>query len=115
MNPPVNTSNEVVKQQVKQLAESYPTDIIKDDLKEELCHYAKFFQYLGIGASAKKDKAIALLNYIFEKKIEPLYRQVCICLRIFLSIPVSVAFFQRTCFNKNQTAISVDARKDRKS
>lgn len=96
VNPPVNPSNEIVKEQAKRLAESYPNDVIEEDLEEELRHYAKFFQDLGVKAVAKKNKAIALLNYIFEKKIESLYPQNCICLRIFLSIPVSVASGERS-------------------
>lgn len=96
VNPPVNPSNEIVKEQAKRLAESYPNDVIEEDLEEELRHYAKFFQDLGVKAVAKKNKAIALLNYIFEKKIESLYPQICICLRIFLSIPVSVASGERS-------------------
>ena len=96
VNTPVSPSNEIVMEQAKRLAESYPNDVIKEDLEEELRHYAKFCQDLGVRVSAKKNKAIALLNYIFEKKIETLYPQICICLRIFLSIPVSVASGERS-------------------
>ena len=96
VNTPVSPSNEIVMEQAKRLAENYPNDVIKEDLEEELRHYAKFCQDLGVRVSAKKNKAIALLNYIFEKKIETLYPQICICLRIFLSIPVSVASGERS-------------------
>ena len=38
----VNPSNEIVMERPKRLAESYPNDVIKDDLEEELRHYDKF-------------------------------------------------------------------------
>ena len=43
-----------------------------------------------------KNRALSVLNYIYEKKIESLYPQICVCMRIFLAIPVSVASGERS-------------------
>ena len=61
-------------------------------MEKELRHLAKFFQDMAI----KKGKTLALLTSIYEKRAENLYSQICVCLRIFLSIPVSVASNERS-------------------
>ena len=94
VNPPADPSIDVVKEQAKRLTDSYPNDVSKDDLEEELRHFLKFFQVLG--ASSKRNRALNLINHIYEKKLECLYPQICICLRIFLLIPVSVASGERS-------------------
>ena len=76
-----------VKEQAKRLADPYPKDLIQDDLEDELRHYAKFHHSTGL----VKNRALTILNSIYEKKIESLYPQICVCLRIFFAIPVSVA------------------------
>ena len=40
-------------------------------------------------------QALEIINLIYKKKLECLYPQICICLRIFLSIPVSEASGER--------------------
>ena len=94
VNPPADPSIDIVKEQAKRLADSYPNDVSKDDLEEELRHFLKFFQVLG--ASSKRNRVLNLINHIYEKKLECLYPQICICLRIFLLIPVSVASGERS-------------------
>lgn len=96
VNPPTNPDPESVVQQAEHLAMAYPNDIIKEDLKEELRHYSKFCTNFDEGIREIRNKALALLNYIFEKRIESVYPQICICLRIFLAIPVSVASGERS-------------------
>ena len=71
---------------------SYGNDLSLEDLKKEPRHLVKFSQSIG----ATRNKGLALLNLIYKKKLESLYPQVCICLRIFLSIPVSVASGERS-------------------
>ncbi|CAB4018775.1 zinc finger MYM-type 1-like, partial [Paramuricea clavata] len=94
VNPPTDPNTEVIQEQAQCLAYSYPNDIVKDDLEEELRHFVKFFQLLG--TSTKRNRALSILNHIYDKKLECLYPQICICLRIFLSIPVSVASGERS-------------------
>ena len=94
VNLPKDPNTEDVQEQARRLADSYPNEIIKDDLVEGLRHFVKFFEVLG--ASSKRNRALSILNHIFEKKLECLYPQICICLRIFLSIPVSVASGERS-------------------
>ena len=93
VNPPADPSADVVQEQAKRLADNYPNDIIKDELEEELRLFVKFFQVLG--ASSKRNRALDIINDIYEKKLECLYPQIRICLRIFLSTPVSVASRER--------------------
>ena len=95
INPPSDPSAEKIQEQAKCLADCYPNDIIKRDLEEELRHFVKFFDILG--TSSKRNRALSIINHIYEKKLECLYPQICICLRIFLSIPVSVASGERSC------------------
>ena len=94
INPPSDPSAEKIQEQAKCLADCYPNDIIKRDLEEELRHFVKFFDILG--TSSKRNRALGIINHIYEKKLECLYPQICICLRIFLSIPVSVASGERS-------------------
>ena len=49
VNPPTDPSPEDVQEQARRLADSYPKDIIKDELEEELSHLVKFFEVLGGG------------------------------------------------------------------
>ena len=87
-----NPSEMQVKEQAKRLADQYPKDLVQDDLEDELRHYAKFHHSTGL----VKNRALTILNSIYEKKIESLYPQICVCLRIFLAIPVSVASGERS-------------------
>ena len=87
VNPPSNPTKDEIKHQAEHLVQQYPNDLSLEDLQEELRHFVKFSQSIG----ATRNKGLALLNLIYEKKLEGLYPQVCICFRIFLSIPVSVA------------------------
>ena len=95
VNPPVNPNSKDITEQTKRLVRRYANDVTKEQLEEELRHYAKFGQDLV----TIRNKALALLNGIYEKRAENLYPQICICLRIFLSVPVSVALGER-CFSK---------------
>ena len=71
---------------------SYGNDLSLEDLEKGPRHLVKFSQSIG----ATRNKGLALLNLIYEKKLESLYPQVCICFQIFLSIPVSVASGERS-------------------
>ena len=81
-----------IKAQAKCLVGQYPNDLVLDDLEDELRQYTKFHHSMGI----VKNRALSILNAIYEKKIESLYPQICVCLRIFLAIPVSVEAEERS-------------------
>ena len=85
VNPPVCPSSEDIAKQARRLVNRSPNDVTQEDL-QGFRHYANFFQDFAIN----KSKALALLTNIYEKTAENLYPQICICLCIFLSIPVSV-------------------------
>ena len=92
VNPPDNPSSEDIAKHAKRLAQRYPNDLTEEQLEGELRHYAKFRQSM----ITTENKALALLNGIYSRRAENLYPQICICLRIFLSIPGSVASGERS-------------------
>ena len=61
VNPPADPSTDVVQEQAKRLADSYPSDVMKDELEEELRHFIKFFQVLG--TSSKRNRALHIINH----------------------------------------------------
>ena len=61
VNPPADPSTDVVQEQAKRLADSYPSDVMKDELEEELRHFIKFFQVLG--TSSKRNRALDIINH----------------------------------------------------
>ena len=87
INPPNDPSAVTIKEQAKHLVDHYPNDLVLDDLEDELQHYTKFHHSIGM----VKNRAISILKSIYKRKIESLYPQICVCLQIFLAIPISVA------------------------
>ena len=92
VSPPSSPSAVTIKAQAKCLVDQCPNDLVLDNLEDELRHYTKFHHSIGI----VKNRALFILNAIYEKKIESLYPQMCVCLRIFLAIPVSVEAGERS-------------------
>ena len=41
-------------------------------------------------------KALDILNFIYQRDFQKLYPQICLCLRIFISIPMSVTSGERS-------------------
>ena len=73
------------------LCEHYPTDLNSDDFVEEIRHLSNVGNCLF-----GEITSFQLLNAIYSKGIENIFPQVCIALRIFVSIPVSVAGGERS-------------------
>ena len=79
------------KDRAIKLCEHYPTDLNKDDFVEEIRHLC------NVGNCLFGDiTSFQLLNAIYSKGVENIFPQVCIALRIFASIPVSVAGGERS-------------------
>ena len=79
----------------KQLSENYPKDLNTIDFIEEIRHLGNV--YHGLFGEVT---SFQLLNGIYAKGVENILRQVCITLRIFVTIPVSVVGGERS-FNKS--------------
>jgi len=83
-----------------QLAKFYPRDINADDIAEETRHMASIGKELF-----GKVSSLELLNLIYKKGLQNIFPQTCIALRIFITIPVSVAegerFFSKLAIVKN--------------
>ena len=82
-----------LREKAKTLADQYPTDLHGEDLAEEMqhlpvVHKAKF----GISEM----KPLELLNLLTEYKQNKLFPNVCISLRILLTIPATVASAERS-------------------
>ncbi|CAB4031863.1 Hypothetical predicted protein [Paramuricea clavata] len=76
INPPTDPRTEVIQEQAQCIANSYPNDIVKDDLEEELRHFVKFSQLLG--TSTKRNRALSIVNHIYDRKLECLYPQMSV-------------------------------------
>ncbi|MCY3927482.1 MAG: DUF4371 domain-containing protein [Acidobacteria bacterium] len=79
------------KDKAIKLCEHYPTDLNSDDFVEEIRHLSNVGNCLF-----GEITSFQLLNAIYSKGIENIFPQVCIALRIFVSIPVSVAGGERS-------------------
>ena len=73
------------------LAKFYPSDISTDDIIEEVHHIASIGKELFGQVSS-----LELLNLIYKKGLQNIFPQTCIALRIFITIPVSVAEGERS-------------------
>ena len=69
--PPNNPSTVTIKAQAKHLDDQHPNDLVLNDLEDELY---KFHHSIGI----VKNRALAILNTIYQKKTESLYPQICL-------------------------------------
>ena len=79
------------KEKAIKLCEHYPIDLNTDDFVEEIRHICNVGNCLFGEMTSYQ-----LLNAIYSKGIESIFPQVCIALRIFVSIPVSVAGGERS-------------------
>ena len=73
------------------LAEFFSSDISEKDLVEEIRHLDSIRKVLF-----KTSSSLDLLNKIYEKDLQLMFSSICIMLRIFNTIPVSVAEGERS-------------------
>ena len=72
IKPSNNPSAVTIKKKAKHLVDHYPNYFVLDDLEDELRHFTKFQHSIDM----VKNRAISILNSIYEKKIESLYPQI---------------------------------------
>jgi len=86
-------SEEELKCKAAKLAEEYSKDISKVDLVQEMNHIAMVHNAnLGI----KQLGALELLNALTEYKLESIFPNLTVSLRMFLSAPATVASAERS-------------------
>ncbi|XP_065683438.1 uncharacterized protein LOC136096185 [Hydra vulgaris] len=73
------------------LAKLYPEDLCKNKFSDEVRHF--FSVRRNILAS---EKPVELLNEVYAKGLHSIFPQVCVSLRIFLTLPVSTSEGERS-------------------
>ncbi|XP_047132412.1 uncharacterized protein LOC124811151 [Hydra vulgaris] len=73
------------------LAKLYPEDLCKNEFSDEVRHF--FSVRRNILAS---EKPVELLNEVYAKGLYSIFQQVCVSLRIFLTLPVSTSEGERS-------------------
>ena len=89
----LNLSSSEIDEKVKLLAKQYPDDVDEESFWAEMQHLSFVHS-----ANFENDKLLPLdlLNRIYEFKLQELFPNVCICLRILLTIPATVASAERS-------------------
>ena len=82
-----------VEKKAKRLASQYPTDLHAEDLGEEMKHLPVVHK---ANFGKPELKPLELLNLLTEYKLCELFPNVCISLRILLTIPATVASAERS-------------------
>ena len=86
-----NDDLSIQENKAREFARFYPRVVNEEDLVEEVCRFNTAHKTIF-----KQGNPMQLLNQIFEKKLERLFPHICIMLRIFNPIPVSVAEGERS-------------------
>jgi hypothetical protein len=81
------------EQHIENLCEKYRKDLTSEALRGELEYLVRVRPSVQ---TLNTTNPLALLNAIFAKRLETVFPQLCVALRIFVSIPVSVASCERT-------------------
>ena len=89
----LNTSSEVLIEKCNKFSDVYAADVSKGELFEELMSL-KMIHQANFGNSCLAP--LNLLNKLTQMNLEPLYPYVSIALRIFLTLPVTVATAERS-------------------
>ena len=86
-------SEEELKQKAAKLAEIYSKDFSCEDLVQDMSHITMIHNaYLG----TKQLSALELLNALAEHKLESIFPNLCVSLRMFLTAPATVASAERS-------------------
>ena len=86
-----NDDLSIQENKAREIARFYPRDVNEEDLIEEVSRFNTAHKTIF-----KQENPMQLLNQIFEKKLKHLFPYICIILRIFNTIPVSVAEGERS-------------------
>lgn len=76
-----------------ELAKQYPNDLDADVLMDEVQSMRRLTSTI---ISDENISSLALLNAIHKKGLQTLFPQICVTLRIFTSIPVTVSDGERS-------------------
>ena len=88
-------TTELLENEIKDFSVIYSDDVDSAALFSEICHL-KQIHTSNISPSNDVMKPLTLLNKIAESNLTILFPNVCVVLRIFLTIPVTVATGERS-------------------
>lgn len=89
----IDLEEEDLKQSCSTLVGKYSTDL-QIDIFEELMHLRKI--HISVFQQRTEIEPLALLNKIYEKQLQSIFMNVCIALRIFCTLSVTVAEGERS-------------------
>ena len=99
------TSTENLEGELSDFCREYSQDVNSERLLSELCHL-KQVHSANISPGDSRVKPIDLLNRITQLKLQCLFPNIIIAIRIFLTLPVTVATgersFSKLSFIKNK-------------
>ena len=93
-NPTAEADLRITKAQ--EVSKSYPKDLKVDEFVEEVRCMGTLCQPGKALFSVGQVTSLQFLNVLYRKGLQNLFPQTCIALRIFVSIPVTVAEAERT-------------------
>ena len=88
-------TTETLKDEAKIFIDTYTDDADSGDLYNEICHLKQVHK-ANIDAAGDIIKPLDLLNKLTKLKLSGLFPNVCVALRIFLTLPVTVATAERS-------------------
>ena len=86
---------EALKDECKVFSNEYTEDVDGEALYKEICHL-KQVHCANINPEGTDTPPIELLNKLRKSKLYKIFGNICIALRIFLTLPVSVASAERS-------------------
>ena len=84
-----------MKENVKEFSASYSDDVNGEDIYIEVCQLKQVHK-ANINSSDEVVKPLDLLNKPKKLKLNYLFPNICVTLRIFLTLPVTVASGERS-------------------
>ena len=81
----------MLRNKATELAQHYPNDVNVEVLIDEIQSMRRLTTTLY-----NESTSLTLLNAVYEKGLHNLYPQICVALRMFTSIPVTVSEGERT-------------------
>ena len=88
-------TTDTLKDEMKEFCDSYSIDVDSDQLFTEMCQLKQVHK-ANINSSGDIVKPLDLLNKITQLKLSSLFPNICVALRIFLTLPVTVASGERS-------------------
>ncbi len=102
------TAERIIEICCKDLSHIYPCDLNEKELLEEMRLVDRLTKSDILD---EKLSSVVLLNKMYEKGLQTILPQVCVALRLFVSIPVSVSSGETSCSKlsivKNCVRISI--------